>query len=146
MTSSLAIETSQVTGGTVMAQGYRGRVEGASTLDTSNMKYELATSPLPTWHHKAASPTINPCRIYHPDSYHSLFDLIRCFPPDPMAPDHADEASSDTPALTNGIRPHKPCPRDPGHLPMDITTPFSPPINEPVLRSCSRCVLYMCTH
>jgi hypothetical protein len=32
--------------------------------------------------------------------------------------------------------PHKPCPRDPVHLPRDINTPFSPPpIKERVLQS-----------
>ena len=47
----------------------------------------------------------------------------------PTAPEYADEESPNTPALVRGIRPHKPCLKDPGYLPRGINTPPSPPIN-----------------
>jgi hypothetical protein len=43
-----------------MAQGYRGRIEGPSTLDTSKMRMAgVGYLLFPTWSHKASSLTIN---------------------------------------------------------------------------------------
>lgn len=56
----------------------------------------------------------------------------------PPTPEYAHEGSSDILVLANCTQLHKPCSRDPGHLPRGINTTFSLPINEPVLQSCSR--------
>jgi hypothetical protein len=49
--------------GAVMAQGYRGRVGEASTLETSNMRTtEISFFPSPNLYYKAATHTINPSK------------------------------------------------------------------------------------
>lgn len=74
---------------------------------------------------------------------HSLVDLIRFPHPThfPTASDYVDEASSNTPSLTNGKRPHKPLPRAPSHHPRDVNTT----INAPFLWSYSRVCSLPCT-
>lgn len=44
-----------------------------------------------------------------------VFDLIKCYPQPILQPEYVDEVSSST--LVKGPWPHKPCPRDLGHLP-----------------------------
>lgn len=64
-----------------------------------------------------------------------VFDLIKCYPQPILQPEYVDEVSSST--LVKGPWPHKPCPRDLGHLPRGhkqlLPTSPNPQINALVL-------------
>lgn len=110
--------------GIVMAQGHR-RAHGVSTPDISNMRM-AGICYLPP-------PSLTPQNhlLRHPQQEFITLTVIRLpalfDPPDLRAPECVDESSSNTPALTSATQPLKPCLRDPGQLPGDINTPFSPP-------------------
>lgn len=56
--------------GTVMAQGWGGKVKEVLSKMPQNMRTAgVGHFPLPTWCHKTGSPTINPSRNLYPDNY-----------------------------------------------------------------------------
>lgn len=103
----------------------------------------MAISTPTTWHPNPTLPPLTLVRMYYPNGSQASL-LVPTPPLDPIAPEYADEVSSNTYALANDAWTHKPYPRDPGHLPRGIN--IHPNKLNQFSKGVPRCVLCQSTH